>query len=128
MMLVATVIATVVFQGAINPPGGVWQEDIPFNSNIIIHCSFHSSNTLKTFITGTAVMAYPTLDQRTCYIGYLITNSILFFASICVIMFIIGRLPLKNRICAWMLTVTMCIAIASLSQSYLVSLAGKRFI
>jgi len=62
MMLVATVIATVAFQGAINPPGGVWQQDIPFNSNITIHRSFHSSNTLKTFMTGTAVMAYPTLD------------------------------------------------------------------
>ncbi|XP_023535331.1 ankyrin repeat-containing protein BDA1-like [Cucurbita pepo subsp. pepo] len=55
MMLVATVIATVAFQGAINPPGGVWQQDIPFNSNITIHRSFHSSNTFKTFIAGTAV-------------------------------------------------------------------------
>ncbi|XP_023535332.1 alpha-latrocrustotoxin-Lt1a-like [Cucurbita pepo subsp. pepo] len=119
MMLVATVIATVAFQGAINPPGGVWQENIPFNSNSTIHRLFHSSNTLKTFIAGTAVMAYPTSDQGNSYTGYLVTNSISFFASICVIMFIIGRLPLKNRICAWMLTVTMCIAIASLSQSYL---------
>ncbi|XP_022925440.1 ankyrin repeat domain-containing protein 16-like [Cucurbita moschata] len=119
MMLVATVIATVAFQGAINPPDGVWQEDIPFNSNNTTHRLFHSSNTLKTLIAGTAVMAYPTSDQGNSYTGYLITNSISFFASICVIMFIIGRLPLKNRICAWMLTVTMCVAIAFLSQSYL---------
>lgn len=35
-------------------------------------------------------------------------------------MFIISRLPLKNRICASLLTTTMCVAIASLSYSYLV--------
>ncbi|XP_022973933.1 uncharacterized protein LOC111472564 [Cucurbita maxima] len=119
MMLVATVIATVAFQGAINPPGGVWQEDIPYNSNSTIHRSFHSSNTLKTFMAGTAVMGYPASCQGNYYTAYLITNSVSFFASVGVIMFIIGRLPLKNRICAWLLTVTMCIAIASLSHSYL---------
>lgn len=36
-----------------------------------------------------------------------------------VIGFNLGRLPLKSRICSWMLTITMCIAVASLSQSYL---------
>ncbi|XP_022925436.1 uncharacterized protein LOC111432735 [Cucurbita moschata] len=121
MMLVATVIATVAFQGAINPPGGVWQEDISYNSNSSIHRSLHCNNTLKTFIAGTAIMAYPALGQEYYYVAYLITNSISFFASICVIMFIIGRLPLKNRICSWLLTVTMCIAIASLSYSYLLA-------
>ena len=90
MMLVATVIATVAFQGAINPPGGVWQEDIPFHSNSTIHLLFHSSNTLKTLIAGTAVMTYSSSDQGNCYTRYLIINSISFFVSVCVIMFIIG--------------------------------------
>ena len=66
-------------------------------------------------------MAYPASGQEYYYVPYLITNSISFFASICVIMFIIGRLPLKNRICSWLLTVTMCIVIASLSYSYLLA-------
>ena len=119
MMLVATVIATVAFQGAINPPDGVWQQEIPFNSNITIHRSFHSSNTFKTFIAGTAVMAYPASWQGNYYTAYLVTNSISFFALVCLIMFIIGRLPSKNRICSWLLIVTMCVAIASLSHSYI---------
>ena len=115
-MLVATVITTVVFQGAINPPGGVWQQDIPFNSNITIHRSFHSSNTLKTFIAGIAVMAYPTSCQGNYYTAYLVTTSISFFKSVCVIMFIIGRLPLKkqdlfvvinsNHLCCYCLLIT----------------------
>ena len=87
-----------------NPPDGVWQEDIHYNSNSTIHRSFHSSNTLKTFMAGSAVMAYPASCQGNYYTAYLITNFVSFFASICVIMFMIGRLPLKNRICAWLLT------------------------
>ena len=104
---------------SINLPGSVWQPDLPFSSNITFHRSFHSSNTFKTFIAGTAVMAYPASCQRNYYTTYLVTNSILFSASVCVIIFIIGRLPLKNRICSWLLTVTMCVAIATLSHSYL---------
>ncbi|XP_023535330.1 protein ACCELERATED CELL DEATH 6-like [Cucurbita pepo subsp. pepo] len=65
MMLVATVIATVAFQGAINPPGGVWQEDIPFHSNSTIHLLFHSSNTLKTLIAGTAYVLTPSVCVAT---------------------------------------------------------------
>lgn len=119
MMLVATVIATVAFQGAINPPGGVWQEDIHFDPNTTAHRSYYRHDNLIAFIAGTAVMAYPTSNQGYGYITYLIMNSISFLASICVIIFIIARLPLRNRICAWLLTVTMCIAIASLAYSYL---------
>ncbi|CAK9314012.1 unnamed protein product [Citrullus colocynthis] len=58
LMLVATRIVTVAFQSAL------WQQDISFNSTVAVSHSFRSSDTLKTSVAGTAIMAYPTSDQK----------------------------------------------------------------
>ncbi|XP_023526886.1 holotricin-3-like [Cucurbita pepo subsp. pepo] len=55
------------FKASVNPPGGVWRQDIASSENGTVH------------LTGTAIMAY---RQPILYLIYLMANVVSFMASV----------------------------------------------
>ncbi|XP_022724318.1 ankyrin repeat-containing protein ITN1-like [Durio zibethinus] len=104
LMLVATLTATISFQVATNPPGGVWQQDYTNTTAGMFNCS----KDYGKCVAGTAVLAYVFPGN---YLVLTIVAIISFIASLSVVLLAISGLPLKNKLCTWLMTIAMIIAI-----------------
>ncbi|MED6216784.1 hypothetical protein PIB30_011110 [Stylosanthes scabra] len=115
LMVVATVIATLTFQIAINPPGGVWQQD----SNIQMGCG--AGNDCRA---GTSVLATSSDDknQRLKYEIFILLCTVSFSASQTVILFLLTGFQLRNRLVMWLLVLVMCLSVICLSGAYVISI------
>ena len=114
LMLVATVIATMTFQIAINPPGGVLQEN---TDNL--HGCFLPNN--QNCTAGTSVFAHFE-QQIQSFNAFLIVCTISFSASLTIIILLISGFPLSNRVTLWTLMIAMCISIYCTVAAYLISI------
>ncbi|TXG61829.1 hypothetical protein EZV62_013192 [Acer yangbiense] len=114
LMVAASLIATMAFQVAVNPPGGVWQEDSTSISGAGAPKSSHEPHT-----AGISIFSdyYPE-----AYMVFLIANTTGFLASLNIILLLISGLPIKRRFFIWILMVIMWIAISAMILSYVLSI------
>ncbi|XP_050231594.1 ankyrin repeat-containing protein At5g02620-like [Mercurialis annua] len=105
LMVVATVIAGMAFQAAINPPGGVWESDN------------------KECKAGTSKLAY-TNEAR--HHQFILNNTISFCASLATIIILVSGIPLKKKVYMWILLMGMSITLFFTSATYVVTLAAMK--
>lgn len=112
LMVVATVIATLTFQIAINPPGGVWQS----NSNTDQGCA--PGQTCKA---GTSVLAFGgDAGQRFKYEMFILLCTISFSASLTTIVLLICGISLRNKFMMWSLIIIMFVSVICTAGAYVI--------
>ncbi|KAM7497916.1 hypothetical protein LguiA_022330 [Lonicera macranthoides] len=111
LMVAATVIASMAFQAAVNPPGGVWQDSAKDDPATI---SIDESHTAGYSIAATR---FPN-----AYNVFLLCNTTSFVASLSTVLLIIGGFPLKHKVTTWLLMMMICLSILSMLRTYLQSI------
>ncbi|OVA04782.1 Ankyrin repeat [Macleaya cordata] len=130
LMVVASLIAAMAFQGGLNPPGGLWQgnadEDRTYNTtNYSINENIHngSPNTSTSppspfRLAGTSVMAQIKHDY---YIQFMSFNTIGFLASLSIIFLLISGLHIKRKSFVGLLMGVLWVSITFMALTYLVA-------
>ncbi|XP_027337328.1 uncharacterized protein LOC113851037 [Abrus precatorius] len=111
LSLVATVISTMTFQFAFNPPGGVRPAK---DTGDDIGCKNYEKKMVPC--PGEAILAVVFPHE---YFQFLLWNTICFIASLSVCLLLVSGLPLNHRFPMWLLSIGMCITITSLALAYL---------
>ncbi|KAK7381810.1 hypothetical protein VNO80_00357 [Phaseolus coccineus] len=109
LSLAATIITTMTFQTAINPPGGVR----PATENGYVECP---KNLDGNPCPGESVLA---IVHPEAYVKFLLSNTICFVSSLAVCLLLVSGFPLNHRFFTWLLSTCMCITMTSLTLTYM---------
>lgn len=109
LIVVATVIATLTFQVALNPPGGIR----PAEESGDISC--HNKMNFKNPCPGQAVLPAFYKDNYKTFLSF---NTTCFASSLAVCLFLVSGLPLNNRFCTWLFSILMWITLTTLAFTY----------
>jgi hypothetical protein len=133
LSLMATVIATITFQLALNPPGGVRSIDseanppdsktananAPNNDSPIEFPSCTLGGSLLNLCPGEAVLG---VIYEDLYFRFLVSNTICFISSLSICLLLVSGIHLNHRFPIWLLVIGMCATLTSLAISYITAL------
>ena len=114
LLIVATLVATLSYQTAVNPPGGVWQE----SRNDTIDCNFQNNCT-----AGTSVLAHNfNMDHQSQYLWFLLSVSMAFISSLIIILLLLSGFPVRYRPCMSLLNLAICSALTFTTITYVLGM------
>ncbi|XP_028797885.1 ankyrin repeat-containing protein NPR4-like [Neltuma alba] len=129
---VSTFIATMTFQGLINPPGSFIQQGLsPSKDNITSSNQVHNGTSPDddplscitippdnyTYFPGQALASSSQLHSE--FVRYSFYVTISFFSSLGVTLLLVsGIFPMKNRAVIWMLSMGVCVTLTSVAAAY----------
>nr|XP_048324525.1 ankyrin repeat-containing protein BDA1-like [Ziziphus jujuba var. spinosa] len=115
LMVAATVLATMTFQTAVNPPGGVWQQDP--NTTIYTDSDGHTyCNRNHICIAGTSVLAHIWKDEYMLFMAY---NSTAFLSALSIVFLLLTGFPLKYKPFMWLLTLAIAVNITFMALTFM---------
>ena len=112
LMIAVTLITGMTFQMAVNPPGGVWDEDKLTSAG--------AGTGTKMLLAGTSIMAYRHPEFYELFMAY---NSMSFFGSLSMVFLVVSGVPfVKRRILIWLLMIIMWIILSFITGTYQISM------
>ncbi|KAM7515342.1 hypothetical protein LguiA_004925 [Lonicera macranthoides] len=121
ILVAATVIASMTFQGAINPPGGVWEND-----DMISYTNATGHVVNRTIVAGTSIMA---TNNEVYYTVYEVFNAASFVAAIITVLLLISGSPtfgttwfhfMRQKIFMWFLYGIIWITMITMVITYVI--------